>query len=81
MLNHKAEQKAKAEARAKAVEAKKEMYRQLFNSDAGKSVLKDLIFITQYGEDIFSASPDERTNAYNQGRQSILIHIKKILED
>lgn len=81
MLNHKAEQKAKAEARAKAVEAKKEMYRQLFNTDIGKQVLKDLIFITQYGEDIFSASPDERTNAYNQGRQSILIHIKKILED
>jgi hypothetical protein len=80
-MNIRAEQKAKIEAREKAVKAKKELYKQIFLTDAGNSVLKDLAQFSQFGEDVFAMSPDDRTNAYNQGRQSILIHIKKILED
>jgi len=81
LVNIRAEQRAKAEARAKAAEAKKEMYRQVFGTDSGKIVLKDLAVFAAFGEDVFAMSPDERTNAYNQGRQSVLISIKKILED
>ena len=81
MNNPREEQRIKLEARAKAVEGKKELYRQLFNTDLGNSVLKDLAQFSQFGEDAFALSKDDRTNAYNQGRQSMLIHIKKILED
>ena len=85
MKNYRAEQKERAEAiaesRAKNTQDKKELYRLLFNSDAGKKVLIDLIGFTQYGEDVFESCPDERTNTYIQGRQSVIIHIKKILED
>lgn len=81
MVNYKEEQRLKALARTKAAAGKKDLYRQLFSSDTGKEVLKDLKAFSGYGEDVFSVSPDDRTNAYNQGRQSILIHIKKFLEE
>ena len=81
MVNPKGEQRLRAEARTKAAAGKKGLYRELFGSDLGKKVLKDLAAFGQYGEDVFAMSPDERVNAYNQGRQSVLIHIKKILED
>lgn len=81
MKNVRAEQAAKADARKKAAEGKRDLYRQLFTSDVGLEVLKDMALFVKHGEDIFAMSQDERTNAYNQGRQSVLIHIKKILED
>lgn len=81
MLNYKAEQEAKKKARQKSGDNKKELYKQLFVSDIGKSVLADIAKFAQYGEDAFASAKDDRTNAYIQGRQSILIHIKKILED
>jgi len=81
LVNIREEQRLKKEARAQAAAGKKELYRQLFGSDAGKEVLKDLKAFSGYGEDVFAMSPDERTNTYNQGRQSVLIHIKKFLEE
>jgi hypothetical protein len=85
MKNYKAEQEARSEEIAKKRAAKeaelKEPYRALFKTDLGISVLKQLAKYAQFGEDSFASSPDDRTNAYIQGRQSVLIHIKKILED
>ncbi len=56
-----------------------QLYKDLFNSPTGQKVLKDLDKYTGINEDSFNESPHR--SAYQQGRQSIGIHIRtKLLE-
>lgn len=82
-------------ARTKAVEAKekreevinkkkdelKSLFSSVFESDQGQKVYKNLYDFAKCGTDMFFECKDDREFAYISGRQSILLHIKKILED
>lgn len=68
------EQRKKAEQEG---ENMPDLYRALFLSEAGKRVLKDLNIFCGGDEDSFNENP--QISAYQQGRQSIMVHIKKIM--
>lgn len=68
------EQRKKAEQEG---EDMPDLYRALFLSEAGKRVLKDLNIFCGGDEDSFHENPSR--SAYQQGRQSIMVHIKKIM--
>jgi len=68
------EQRKKAEQEG---ENMPDLYRALFLSEAGKMVLKDLNIFCGGDEDSFNENPN--TMAYMVGRQSIMVHIKKIM--
>jgi hypothetical protein len=55
----------------------KNMYKLVFGSEHGKKVLAHLNKVCGYHEDIFQADPHQ--NSYGLGRQSVSIHINKVL--
>lgn len=68
------EQRKKAEQEG---EDMPDIYRALFLSEAGKRVLKDLNIFCGGDEDSFNENPYR--SSYQQGRQSIMVHIKKVM--
>jgi len=61
--------------------ALKTLFSSVFNPGPGQKVFKNLSEFAKCGQDMFIECPDERTFAYISGRQSVLLHILKILED
>ena len=68
------------ELRLKEAELKA-LYSSVFNPEPGKKVFKSLSKFAKCGTDMFYECKDEREFAYISGRQSMLLHILKILED
>ena len=56
-----------------------EAFKTIFATEAGKIVLKNIDLHAQYKEDSFNTCP--YTSAYLDGRQSIAVHIHKVLEN
>jgi reverse gyrase len=71
----------RAEALRRKEEEVKSLFASVFKSEPGQKVFKNLSDFAKCGEDMFIECPDERTFAYISGRQSVLLHILKILED
>lgn len=59
----------------------KALFSSVFESEAGQKAYKELYQFAKCGTDMFFECKDDREFAYISGRQSILLHIKKILED
>lgn len=85
MRNLKAQAEDNRALRAEALRIKeaelKALFSSVFKSEPGQKVYKNLSTFAKCGEDMFTECPDERTFAYISGRQSVLLHILKILED
>jgi len=79
MKNIKAVREEEKKAKSEQAEQMKALYQMVFGSEHGKKVLKDLAKFCGYGEDGFNS--DQAIQSYKQGRQSTIIHIKKVLED
>lgn len=68
------------DSRAKKAELKA-LFSSVFESEPGQKAFKELYQFAKCGTDMFYECKDEREFAYISGRQSILLHILKILED
>lgn len=67
------------ESRVKKAELKA-LFSSVFESESGQKAFKELYSFAKCGTDMFYECKDEREFAYISGRQSMLLHIKKILE-
>ena len=57
------------------------LFSSVFETDFGKEVFKKLYDFAKCGHDMFVECKDEREFSYISGRQSMVLHILKILED
>jgi len=77
MKNIRAERKDERDAKKQKSEDVKALYQMVFSTPEARKVLAHLDAVCGYNEDSFVENP--HTSAYRQGRQSIAIHIHKII--
>jgi len=68
-----------AKALRKRLITRRTMYRQVFDTDPGKRVLKDLRKFCKIGQDILVPG-DPHATAYNLGRQRVYLRIESIIK-
>ena len=57
---------------------KEEAYRRIFDSVDGKTVLKDLGYFCFENDSTFDK--DERVTSFNEGRRSVILFIKRMID-
>ena len=84
-LNAKAEAEAQRNKQAEKSRQKKAelkaLFASVFETEPGQKAFKELYDFAKCGSDMFYECKDDREFSYISGRQSMLLHIKKILED
>lgn len=84
-LNIRAEVEAQRAKQAEKSSQKKaelkDLFSSVFESESGRKAFKNLSTFAKCGTDMFYECKDDREFSYISGRQSIMLHILKILED
>jgi len=79
MKNVLAQRRDEQKLKEKEAEDIASLYKILFGSPTGAKVLSHINTFCRFNEDVFSVESDRTTN-YCLGRQSVALHINKLLE-